>query len=135
GLNWAALALYLIQLLIDKADDCTITNIGVNNVGNASASSLGSRPSNFGATGIGDDLPNGNSATRTDNRYVQSGHAEILKALSQKVPMIFGRAEKKGQTLLHMVVKLQNVKVVNWIIKKRTKSKPKPYKIKSKREA
>nr|GEX92342.1 hypothetical protein [Tanacetum cinerariifolium] len=55
--------------------DCMITNVGVNNVGNASASSLGSRPSNFSATGIGDDLPNGNSATRTDNPYVQSGHA------------------------------------------------------------
>nr|GEX32484.1 hypothetical protein [Tanacetum cinerariifolium] len=46
-------------------------------MGNASASSSGSHPSNFVAT---DDLLNGNSAIRTDNPYVQSGHAgKILR--------------------------------------------------------
>ncbi|KAJ0797075.1 putative ankyrin repeat-containing domain-containing protein [Helianthus annuus] len=48
--------------------------------------------------------------------FFKQGHLEVVKALSQKVPGIVARADKKGQTALHMAVKGQNDEVVNALI-------------------
>ncbi|KAJ0752185.1 putative transferase, protein kinase RLK-Pelle-RLCK-VIIa-2 family [Helianthus annuus] len=54
--------------------------------------------------------------TASEEGHIEVGHLDVVKALSQKVPGIVARADKKGQTALHMAVKGQNVEVVNALI-------------------